>query len=72
MRRNELYNLRVKNIRRVNGRTVCDVINGDGRLLLSGNVEWVQQTCNQRHYEIENYEEANQQLDALQRDWGVY
>lgn len=72
MKRSEMYNLRVMNIRRVNGRIVCDVINGDGRLLLSGNVEWVQQVCEQRHYDIENYDEANQKLDALMRDWGIY
>lgn len=72
MKRNELYNLRVKNIRRVNGRVICDLINGDGRLVLSGNIDWVQNIAGQRHYEIENADEANAKLDALMRDWGVY
>lgn len=72
MRRNELYNLRVKNIRRVNNREVCDLMNGDGRLVLSGNIEWVQDTAVQRHYEVENVQEANAKLDALRRSWGSY
>jgi len=72
MKRSEMFNMRVKNIRRVNGRPVCDLINGDGRIILSGNVEWVQDTAAQRHYEHENAVEANAKLDALMRDWGVY
>lgn len=69
---NEYYNIQVKKIRRVNGRLVCDLINGDGSLILSGNVDWVQRLANERGYEIENYAEANAQLDAMTRDWGVY
>jgi hypothetical protein len=72
MKRDELYNLRVRNIRRVNGRIVCDLINGDGKLVLSGNVDWVQNVSSQRNYEIENADEANAKLDALMRNWGVY
>jgi len=72
MKRSEMYNLRIKNIRRINGRPVCDLINGDGRPVLSGNVDWVQDICAQRHYEVENAVEANNKLDALMRDWGIY
>jgi hypothetical protein len=69
MRREEMYNLRVKNVRKVNGRIVCDLINGDGRTILSGNVDWVQSVSAQRHYDIENHEEANAKVDALTRIW---
>lgn len=65
----ELYNLRVNHVRKVNGRVVCDVINGDGTLVLSGNVDWVQRICEERDYEIENAEEANAKVDAIYRIW---
>ena len=68
----DLYNLQVKKIRTIHGRIVCDLINGDGSMVLSGNVEWVQRTAHERGYEIENAEEANAQVDALWRQWGVW
>ena len=70
MKRNELYNLRVRNVRIVNNRCVCDVINGDGSLVLSGNVDWVQNKITERGYEIENVQEADALVDALYRKRG--
>lgn len=69
MRKNEFYNLRIKRIRKVNTRIVCDLINGDGTLVLSGNVDWVQNIVSERGYVVENVHEADAQLDALQRTW---
>lgn len=66
------YNIRVKKIRRINERLICDLVNGDGTLILSGPIDWVQRLAHERNYEIENSDEANAQLDAMTRDWGVY
>jgi len=72
MKYNEYYNIRVTKIRRVKDRVVCDLINGDGTLILSGNVDWVQNLAAERGYVIENAYQANLELDALLRKWGVY
>lgn len=64
------FNMQVKKIRRVNGRIVCDLINGDGTTVLSGNVDWVQDLAGERGYVIENSDEANAELDALHRNGG--
>lgn len=67
-----LNGLQIVRARWINGRLVCDVINDENEVVLSGNADWVVDLCFARNYYIENWQDAVAKLDALNSSWGTY
>lgn len=67
-----LEGLQIVKPRWVNGRIVCDVVNAQGEMVISGEAEWVLDTCFERNWFIENWNEAGAKLDEMAASWGTF
>lgn len=68
----EIAGLRIVRERMHGKKILCDVVNYNGDLVLSGESTWVIDLCYERNYTIENWNEATDRLRELASNWGTF